>query len=135
MTTLLEQYGPKMLAELQRRGWARGEYAATIEYTWNEEYEDEEVVHVPVEDCKVCLAGAAGAAYFGNPNLGVSLDHPEYTQLLDELADKIRPGWREEMHENYNDEVVPRWRRSRVVVTTWNDEEASYDDVLALLGA
>lgn len=146
----------KAAAELERRGWATGEYAITEEanpdFTYPEgdaDYDsitwDEQFIHISTDTCRVCAVGAVAAAIYNDPTEVVS-DDPAFNAVLGEIADRIKPGWREEKHV----ESWPEWQgqlrygvynndyptqtatflrlNPGPVITNWNDDEASGAD-------
>lgn len=150
----LKLYAGKAAAEIERRGWLRGEYAQTEvpNPEWKEKeyyaqfheggakYDVPDLVEIPIEDCKVCLLGGLAAAFLGDPRKGGRGDGNGYDNLVVELADHIRPGWQDETMESYmTGEKINKWKPAyqtddspaellafgaRGVVTSWNDEEA-----------
>lgn len=155
MTNLFAEYGPKAIAELQRRGWAQGALAKETddnpEFDWDK-WPDRNAnlgipmhITVPVEDCRVCALGALGAAYYGDPRKGEDKDGAGYDDMVRHLANTILPGWEEEtyapeewdLHTDTDTRTpIRRWNGPASVVVGYNDEEAtSVEDVIEKLTA
>lgn len=134
--------------EIERRGWTTGTLALT------EEYQDGEEVEIPIADCKVCLLGGLGAAYFGDPERGEDYADAEYANHITKLADLIRPGWDAEtvvgqewndFRREYQGVPIPKYRRRIIdigtgigsyipdpfeALYTWNDEDVDDADTV-----
>lgn len=106
MTNRTAELALKTLEVLDERGWSTG---SLIDDTWI--YENE--YDIPVNDrhreffdeagllrpekaaeCKVCVLGAAGVAFYGDPRRGYSTAKyadPEYVAFVETLANKVDP--------------------------------------------
>ena len=81
----------------------------------------------------VCAVGGCGAAFYGDPTMGYDSDGNGYDTFLTTVADRVNPGWREEMYV-YSDGRVSEMSRFTFpweAVYTWNDN-ASEAEVIAL---
>ena len=106
MTNRTAELALKTLEVLDERGWSTGSlidddwvYASAYDVPFNERHseffdEDGNLRPEKAAECKVCVLGAAGEAFYGDPRRGYSTAKyadPEYVAFVETLANKVDP--------------------------------------------
>lgn len=140
MTSLFAEYGPKAIAELQRRGWTKGdlveEAVPNPAFDWEDPKKRLLDPYIPIsyEDGAVCLLGCLGAAYYGDPRKGEDSDGNGYDDMLRHLAGVINPDWETELSDykefdfetsQFKDTFKRKWSTPGEVIVEFNDERAA----------
>lgn len=113
----VQELALKTIAEIERRGWQRGDFAQGSG-------ED--------DTCKVCLMGGVAAALTGNPRAFELEEHlnDEYDEFAIAFADEVDPDWRDEIAADFWVDEEYHGLRTAIDI---NDSLDNYDQLRPIL--